>query len=216
MISLLTLLVAVAGVLFGVYQWRRQRGRIRIDLDEVQDRMYIRVVVDAPTPIHLRGIAYQIRARGWLLRLIKGWANEEISLRTRVVAMWRFRGIDLEMGWMILSLPPGDLSTSLRSAFSSISGPELPATIPGYDDRSWVMYGADYVPRFKELLAKWPKKNVRIRFRVPIAGHPRRVVHSRWVALQSLSMLDERNAWLVEARAEDTSQISLPLEEDYR
>lgn len=78
------------------------------------------------------------------------------------------------------------------------------------------MYGADYVPRFKELLAEWPKKNVRIRFQVPIAGHPRRVVYSRWVALETLSMLNERNAWLVEPRAEDSSQISLPLEEGKR
>jgi hypothetical protein len=70
-VSIISLLVAVAGVAFGVFQWTRQGGRVRVQVDEGQADLCLRVVVDAPTPVHMNGIVYQLNER-WLHLSPKG------------------------------------------------------------------------------------------------------------------------------------------------
>lgn len=210
MIPALSLFVGLAGFLFGVYQWRRQRGRVCIRLDQAQDRLFIRVVVDAPTPAHVSGLAYQIRARGWLVRLLRTWMRERMHVRKRLAAIWRFRGMDLEMAWLE-TVAPGDPENPREEiqppdpVFNPVAGSDFPAPISGYDDDTWVMYGSNYARHFEELVSRWKKP--RIRIRAPLSGHPKRVVHSRWVRLDALEMLDERNEWLVRDQDRGLPQI---------
>lgn len=196
-VSAISLAVAVAGVAFGVYQWSRQRGRVRVQVDEGQAELYLRVVVDAPTPVHVNGIAYQMKARGRWRRLLHWLNDDELKLRRRFANMWRFRDFDLAMGWLERTAAwdqPVRGNVEIPTAFAPIAGPELPLTISGYDDASWKLYGANYVPMFLDTLERWAKKRPRVRFRVVVSGHPRRVVHSSWIPLADLSILKPENA----------------------
>jgi hypothetical protein len=159
-VSLISLIVAAAGVAFGVYQWRQQRGHVRVQIDGGQAELYLRVVVDAPTPVHVNGIGYRVKGRGYLRRLLhwldKSCYSGPAPLRRRLAAMWRFRDMDLAMGHLERTAPwDWDREAvergEIRSSFSPIAGPEFPTTIAGYDDASWKLDGANFASMFAEL-----------------------------------------------------------------
>jgi hypothetical protein len=205
-VSVISLIVAAAGVAFGVYQWRRQRGHVRVQIDGVQSVLYLRVVVDAPTPVHVNGIGYRVKGRGHLRRLLR-WLNKSsysgpAPVRRRLAAMWRFRDMDLSMGnlertapwdWNHEAVERGEI----QAGFLPIAGPEFPATIAGYDDASWKLDGANFTPMFAELEKDWPGKHLKVRFSVGVSGHPRRNVHTSWIRLTDLSiMFPENQHWI--------------------
>lgn len=205
MVSVISLLVAVAGVGFGIYQWMRQRGRVRVQVDEGQSDLYLRVIVDAPAPVHVNGMSYQIKARGRWRRLLH-WLrsynyDRPMPIYRRIAIMWRFRGFDIAMGHLERTASPKDNPRAfpeIPRAFSPIAGPEFPTTILGYDDASWVLYGANYVPMLKEIVGEdLHDRSARLRFRVVVSGHSRREVHSSWIRITDLSIMQPANAhWL--------------------
>ena len=206
MVSVIAVIVAAAGVAFGVYQWSRQRGHVRVQIDGGQRELYLRVVVDAPTPVHVNGIAYRVKGRGHIRRLLswleKSCYDGPAPLRRRLAAMWRYRDMDLAMvnlertapwNWDHRAVERGEIETS----FYPIAGPEIPTTIAGYDDASWKLDGANFAPMFAELEERWPGKHLKVRFNVGVSGHPRREVHSSWIRLTDFSiMFPEAQHWI--------------------
>jgi hypothetical protein len=202
----ISLIVAAAGVAFGVYQWSRQRGRVRVQVDGGQAELYLRIVVDAPTPVHVYGIGYRVKGRGRLRRLLN-WLDKSAysgraTLRRRLATMWRARDLDLAMGHLERTAPwdwdrgvveHGEIPT----AFKPIAGPEFPTAIAGYDDASWRLDGVNFTPFFAELEERWPRKHLKVRFSVGVSGHPRRKVDSSWIRLTDLSiMFPENQHWI--------------------
>jgi hypothetical protein len=195
-VSAISLLVAAAGVVFGIYQWGRQRGRVRVQVDEIQAEMYLRVIIDAPTPVHVNGIAYQIKARGRVRRLLRWLRDDDLRFHRRFVAIWRFRDFDVAIGWLERTTEWNEANSAACAGLDGhapIAGPPFPTTISGYDDASWKLYGVNYVPMLRSMLDGWAEKNPKLRFRVVVSGHPRRVVHSSWIPIRHLSMLKPEN-----------------------
>src|SRR5207245_1911663 len=108
-LAIVSLIFGFVGLAFGVYQWLQQRGRVRVEVDEIQSTIYVRVVVDAPAPVHVSGIGFTISARGRLRRLLRRWLPDDaygaqpVTLRHKLAAMWRVRDFDLVMG--VLEVP---------------------------------------------------------------------------------------------------------------
>lgn len=130
-VSVISLIVAAAGVAFGVYRWNRQRGHVRVQVDGGQAELYLRVVVDAPTPVHVNGIGYRVKGHGHLRRLLhwldKSCYDGSAPLRRRLATMWRFRDMDLMMGHLERTAPwDWDLGAvereEIRAVFSPIAG----------------------------------------------------------------------------------------------
>jgi hypothetical protein len=207
--TVVSLLIGVAGVMFGVYQWRQQRGRTRVQIDEAQGRLILRVVVDAPAPIHVNGILYTIRARGRLRRLLS-WRHDynysgKPSLRKKLHAIWRFRDMDVAMG-RLTSVGEGATARERSPEWYPIEGEELPATVLGYDDASWTLWGANFQPLLRDAQSRW--KRPKLQFRVVVSGHPRRVVRSRPILLDHLALLDPAEATWIEA-ADGLPQVGI-------
>lgn len=200
MIPAITVTMAIAGVLFGVYQWRRQRGRILVRVDEGQAELYVRVVVDAPTPVHVNAMWFQVKGRWRVLRLLRWLRDSELSVRRRFEAMWRFRDMDLMMARMEWAAEwSGGLSdpSPEKEALYPIAGPKLPATIPAYHDSTWLLPGVNFVPAFCDLQDHWRSRKPKLQFRVAVSGHPHRIVRSRWIRMSELSILKPENAhWM--------------------
>jgi hypothetical protein len=202
-VTAVSLLIGIAGVAFGVHQWRQQRGRTRVQLDEAQGRLILRVVVDAPTPVHVNGISYMISARGRFRRLLQ-WRHDfnysgKPTIRKKLHAMWHLRDMDVAMGWL-RSVGSGSAARERSPKFQPIEGEELPTTIPGYDDASWTLWGANFEPMLRDVQSRW--KRPKLQFRVVVSGHPRRAVRSRAIRLDHLALLDPREAtWINPADA---------------
>lgn len=205
-VPVISLIVAAAGAGFGVYQWSQQRGRVRIQIDGGQAELYLRVVVDAPTPVHVNGVGYRVKGRGHLRRLLhwldKSCYDGPAPLRSRLAAIWQFRDMDLAMGHLERTAPwDWDREAvergEIRTGFAPIAGPEIPTTIAGYDDASWKLDGANFAPMFAELEEDWAGKHLKVRFSFGVSGHPRREVHSSWIRLTHLSiMFPENQHWI--------------------
>lgn len=200
MITLVTTLLALVSILFGIYQWRRQRGRVRVQVDEGQGELYLRVRVDAPASIQVDAMWLQITGRGRLRRLLRWLKDPELAVPKRFVALWRFRDVDLLIARMEqvgewhggLASPQAE-----REALYPIAGPPLPATVSGYHDATWVLPGVNFVPTLVDALGEWASKKPKLQFRVAISGHPQRMVRSRTISLGAMALLKPENAhWM--------------------
>jgi hypothetical protein len=172
-----------------MYQWLRQRGKVRVVLRELQDRLYVIVIVDAPNSIQVRSLSYVITGRGRIKRHVRMSWRIGKTFRQRLKSMWEFRSVGLAVAALEPTTPGG------RPAWNPVSGRCFPTEIAGYSDDSWILIGSNYSQSFQEYLVRY--KSPRIRFTVGVTGHPRRHVRSRWRPVASLSMLAEENAWLL-------------------
>lgn len=204
--STLHLVVAAAAAGFGVYQWSRQRGRVRVQLLGSQSALHLSVVVDAPTSVRVNGLNFHVKGRGHLRRLL-GWLGKSrydgpTQLRRRLAAIWRYRDIDIAMGWLERTAPRDwDCGSVERDKIPissrPIAGPEPPTTITGYDSESWKLEGANFAPLFADLEKCWPGGHLKVKFGAVVSGHPRREVHSSWIRLSHLSiMFPENQCWI--------------------
>ena len=205
-VSVISLIVATVGVAFGIYQWSRQRGHVRVEIDGGQADLYLRVVVDTPTPVYVSGIAYCVKARGRWRRLAQSLDpssySGHASVHRRLKAMWRFRDFDMAMGWLTRTAPwDWDVAAiengSIEPAFIPVAGPEIPMMIDGYRNASWRLHGANFTPILEEIARQCGVRNPKLRFRVDISGHPRRHVHSSWTSFPDISiMAPENQHWI--------------------
>lgn len=177
-----------------------------MQIDGVQAMLYLRVVVNAPTPVHVGGIGYRVKGHGHLRRLLR-WLDKRCysgpaPLRHRLATMWQFRDMDVAFGHLERTAPwDWDREAAergeIRAGFLPIAGREFPTTIAGYDDASWKLDGANFAPHFAELEERWPGNHLKVRFSVGVSGHPRRTVHSSWIRLTRLPiMLPENQLWI--------------------
>lgn len=149
----------------------------------------------------MNGIAYQLKARGRVRRLMQWFDRSGFDgpapLSRRLKAMWRFREFDIGMSWIAVAGRSDDGTARIpEERITPIAGPPIPTTIAGYDDASWKLDGRYYVPLLKETLENWGTKRPKLRFRVVVSGHPRRVVYSPWIPLANMPLLRPDNQWL--------------------
>lgn len=188
-------LIAFLALLFAFYQWKKSTGRIRVDVSQLQDRLYIRITSDTPSDVSIDAIGYLV-ARGRYPRARYLFSRSpSFGIIARVKQLHNGLFLDLGAGWMEAS--DGDD----RMSFNPLRGPGLPAELERYHGTGWHLSGNDrdsfgesYYNFFEKFLSI--SMSARIRFIVRISGHPRRTVYSRWIEIKKLSMLEASNGWL--------------------
>jgi hypothetical protein len=196
MLLVASVAVSIISLLFGIYQWRKQRGDVRIELQEIQATIYIKICANSPAQITVNGIAYQVRARRlglsrFFSELRRNENETRVPLSRRVKFAWFIHNF-IGMAWCHPVTNGHD-----DSPFSPISGPAIPTKIDGYHDASWAFDTTRYAGLFRSL-NKFAEMNPRMRFIARIAGHPRREVRSRWLQLKNMEAFAPSNAWLFE------------------
>jgi hypothetical protein len=195
MLILPGVIVSIVALFFGIYQWKKQRGDVRIELYEMQTTIHIKVCANGPAQITVRDIGYQIRSnRPRLRRLLSELRRNEKDLRTslsgRLKFAWLIHNL-IAMGWCT-PLPEDEYKSN---SFAPIAGPGLPTKIDGYDDVSWAFDTRHYSDLFSSI-SIFAAQNPRLRFIARISGHPRREVRSRWLQVTNMRAFAPENAWL--------------------
>lgn len=200
MLAVSGLIVSILALVIGLYQWRRNRGAVRVELTEIQATIHVRVRADTPTKLQVQGIAYQVISGrpplGRFLSSLRQAAEEKhITLRQRIAHAWFIHGF-IAMGWCESVSTRND---GRRSVFAPapIVGPALPTGIDPYDDASWAFEVIEYAHLFRTI-RRFDRENPRIRFLATISGHWRRRVTSRWLDIRTLQAFSPDNAWLLE------------------
>lgn len=194
MLILPGVIVSVAALLFGFYQWKKQRGDVRIELFEMHTTIHIKVCANGPAQIKVREIGFQIRSNrprpNRLLSELRRFKRElRAPLSERLKLAWLFHN-SIAMGWCN---PVADEGVPPDS-FAPIIGPDLPTQVDGYDDVSWEFRTSHYSDLFNSI-GIFAAQNPRLRFIARISGHPRREVKSRWLLIKNLEAFALENVW---------------------
>jgi hypothetical protein len=210
--------VAIAALIFAGYQWSRTRGRVRVDLTQAQDRIYLRVTSQAPTDVVIDGFML-IATSGRFARirqLVSKYPMLGGSFKDRlksVVIGGRYFFFDrLAANMTVIPWPnsnhdknpePQDLDPH---TFNPMTGPGLPYELKRYHGVSWAIAGGyrsgpskdfqGHRTYYDDFDALARHNNTRMRFLVRVSGHPRRTIASKWLNVSKLEMLQPNEAWL--------------------
>jgi hypothetical protein len=126
MLILPGLLISIVGLMFGIYQWKKQRGNVRVELVEMQTSIYLRVCANSSAQITVRDIGYEVRSKRlrlnrFLSQLSRNEDSYHKSLWRRVKFAWTMRNF-IAMGWCE-SVPDNE---NEQSVIFPLSGPALP------------------------------------------------------------------------------------------
>jgi hypothetical protein len=195
MLILPGLFISIVGLMFGIYQWKKQRGNVGVELVEMQTRIYLRVCANSPIQITVRDIGYEVRSKRlrldrFLSQLRRNDDSYHRSLWRRIRFAWTMRNF-IAFGWC----EPVPTDENEQSVIFPLSGPPLPLKIDGYDDQSWEFDTRLYADLF-DSINTFAAQNPRLRFIVRVSGHPRREVKSKWLRIENMEAFSVDNAWL--------------------
>jgi hypothetical protein len=203
LLALAGVLVSIAALIFGIYQWKRQHGSIRLELNESQATIHLRICVGSPIPITVNGIRYELCFKGIMFRqfateLFSKEKDTAYRFSKRLKFAWFIRNF-IAMGWC--EPISEDSSTFDKRGIKQqiisapILGPSFPTKIDGYHDLSWAFNVPQYHSLFKTIY-RFGTDKIRLRFVASISGHPQRLIKSRWLEVMRMESLFQCNAWL--------------------
>jgi hypothetical protein len=204
-VAVIALCVSALSLALSFYQWKRQRGAVKVSLFEMQAYIVVDVRVDSAAPAAVQQIVYQVAMGPWwsFLRFfseMRHWGGGASPFAHRFRVMWMNRGF-ISMG----RLKPADSTLSdeelyemARDTFHPlIVGPSLPLEIPGFSAAGWRFDLRHHAELFA-VTARFENKRPRIRFLLGVSGVPQRVARSGWMRVDKMDSLTADNAWLFE------------------